>query len=697
MVGIEAEIILPPPSELNPLPSLSAALRVDNKEQLLFLLGGSEAAGTSGSTAARPQLLVFGTESLRTLLMRQVLSDPHHRTWPNASKQNWDEIHTYPASVKGLKLAGTAVLGEEVPEKAGVDTVTYFLHPTDLPQTVLAAETVLKWKHATTHHRLVYLPQTPAIVEKILQDTGLTGPSCTKNVSIHSLQFDLFPLDPDVFSMEFPDALREIQVEHTPSTVVTDAARSILKLQDVVGRIPRIQAYGNAAELVLKKTLDLAVEEYLAQAHPAATASAGAATAIDDRPGEVAALVILDRKIDMVTPLVTPLTYEGLLDDVVGVDCGFVGVDVNIINPPDEAGDNSTMNVGTQQQKRKDNKDKDERVALAVNNTDSIFAEIRNQHVEKFGSFLQNQAKALKAVRNDFTETGKQKNLEELRKFVKNIPDLNKHFRLLGNHIHLAELVKKASEEASFRERWQMERAMMEGELCLDHLDDLVASQYDPYRFLRLLCLQSLCKNGISSSRYDSLRRDVVQTYGYEYLFVLSNLEKAGLLRRKEAFLGMDKPSPFSKLKESLVLINAEVDTVEPDDIAYVSSGYAPLTVRLLQSAVSGWRNGREEILREVPGRFLDITQQYPPEDLESTLQRPVSTGGSTYGSLAVQQPQASNSKRKPVLMVLYVGGVTYMELAALRFLSKRPAFPYHIICVTTKIINGNTVLESLS
>jgi vacuolar protein sorting-associated protein 33A len=237
---------------------------------------------------------------------------------------------------------------------------------------------------------------------------------------------------------------------------------------------------------------------------------------------------------------------------------------------------------------------------------------------------------------------------------------------------------------------------MLEGDLCLDELDDLVAMSYPVYRFLRLLCLQSICKNGINSSRYDSFRKDVVQTYGYEFLSVLVNLEKAGLLRRKEAFLGMEKPSVFSKLKESLVLINAEVNTIEPDDISYISSGYAPLTVRLLQSAATGWKNGRDEILRELPGRFFDIIQQYPPEDLGTTMKRPVSTG-SSYGSLLpLTLPGHEAGKRKPVLIVVYLGGVTYMELASLRFLSKRPNFPYHIICCTTQIVNGSTLLQSL-
>lgn len=58
---------------------------------------------------------------------------------------------------------------------------------------------------------------------------------------------------------------------------------------------------------------------------------------------------------------------------------------------------------------------------------------------------------------------------------------------------------------------------MIEGETCYDMLEDLVACQYPPYRFFRLLCLQSLCSGGIKSSRYDALRRDVVQTYGYVF------------------------------------------------------------------------------------------------------------------------------------------------------------------------------------
>lgn len=91
---------------------------------------------------------------------------------------------------------------------------------------------------------------------------------------------------------------------------------------------------------------------------------------------------------------------------------------------------------------------------------------------------------------------------------------LRSHYRSLTNHIHLAELIKAETQNVDFREKWQTERSMIEGEARYEIIEDLIACQYPPYRVLRLLCLQSLCGGGIKSSRFDSLRRDFVQTYG---------------------------------------------------------------------------------------------------------------------------------------------------------------------------------------
>jgi hypothetical protein len=48
------------------------------------------------------------------------------------------------------------------------------------------------------------------------------------------------------------------------------------------------------------------------------------------------------------------------------------------------------------------------------------------------------------------------------------------------------------------------------------------------------------------------------------------------------------------------------------------------------------------------------------------------------------------------VMLVFFLGGITYMEVAALRLLSKSAEFPYEIIVMTTKLINGNTFIKSV-
>lgn len=50
----------------------------------------------------------------------------------------------------------------------------------------------------------------------------------------------------------------------------------------------------------------------------------------------------------------------------------------------------------------------------------------------------------------------------------------------------------------------------------------------------------------------------------------------------------------------------------------------------------------------------------------------------------------------KKVMLVYVVGGLTYLEIAAFRTLSKHPKFPYHIIMATTKLITANSLLTSL-
>lgn len=57
---------------------------------------------------------------------------------------------------------------------------------------------------------------------------------------------------------------------------------------------------------------------------------------------------------------------------------------------------------------------------------------------------------------------------------------------------------------------------------------------------------------------------------------------------------------------------------------------------------------------------------------------------------------QSRQASRQTVL-VMFIGGVTFAEISALRFLSTQPHIHCDFVVATTKLINGTTLLESLS
>ncbi len=72
----------------------------------------------------------------------------------------------------------------------------------------------------------------------------------------------------------------------------------------------------------------------------------------------------------------------------------------------------------------------------------------------------------------------------------------------------------------------------VQGESYLDQIEESIYEDVDRchlFKVLRLLCLQSLTTGGIRSNKLDLFRRLIAQTYGFEELFTITNLEKCGM------------------------------------------------------------------------------------------------------------------------------------------------------------------------
>jgi hypothetical protein len=430
------------------------------------------------------QRLVFADASLRTLLLRHVLLEPasldkaatkkrskstsltaEEESWGIDTSNTWGIVGTrvlFPANSKDYDAALQSRLMREADgswrttnmsdparknvtldsiqdtpqdDTDGAAVVVYFIRPdpSHIQAVAKSIRTQQKYTSNTNSsikHRIVFIPHIHELAQRVLQDEGLVSISSSSHLiqpistglSIHALQIDWIPLDRDIITLtEHNSFLKEVDVLGVSSDAITLAAKSLVKLQDITGILPRIQSWGVLGEKILDKMMTLRVEDYHTQEFFLSEENINI-SGEDNDPQEpnnrhrypsmsthVGAMILIDRKIDWITPMLTPLTYEGLLDDILGIDCGFVHVDPHVIDP--QSSDDTTDTSSTPEPL----------LSIPLNDLDSLYAEVRNQHVEKIGKFLQAQAKALKESHSTFTDKNK-KDLSEIHQFVKQIP-----------------------------------------------------------------------------------------------------------------------------------------------------------------------------------------------------------------------------------------------------------------------------------
>ena len=73
----------------------------------------------------------------------------------------------------------------------------------------------------------------------------------------------------------------------------------------------------------------------------------------------------------------------------------------------------------------------------------------------------------------------------------------------------------------------------------LAYLEEAMAQLKSATMILRLMCLLSLCNNGISSGDYERLKHQFLQAYGFDKLMTFHILKKMGLLTSREALVAL--------------------------------------------------------------------------------------------------------------------------------------------------------------
>lgn len=477
-----------------------------------------------------------------------------------------------------------------------------------------------------------FVPRRTVVCEKIFEEENVHH-----MLTIGEFPLYMIPLDEDVVSFELDMAYREFQVESDTSPL-WHIAKSIHKLEFSFGVIPNVRAKGKASTRVADILNRMQVEEPV--------------NSTDMGVPEIKTLILLDREVDMITPMCSQLTYEGLLDEFLHVNNGAVELEASV--------------MGAQQDGKK--------IKVPLNSSDKLYKETRDLNFEVVVQVLRQKATSMK---QDYTEmTTTTQTVSELKDFVKKLNSLPEMTR----HINLAQHLSTFTSKASFLGQLDIEHTIVEGQsydICFEYIEEMIHKQEPILRVLRLLVLFSVTNSGLTKKHFDHLRREILHSYGFEHMLTLCNLEKAGLFKKQ------DSKSNWLTIKHALKLV-VEDDTANPKDISYVFSGYAPLSIRLVQHAVrSGWRS-IEEILKLLPGPHSEFKRGgYPSISSSETLH-------AVPGNI----DRASDGPRSLVLVV-FIGGVTFAEISALRFLSAQHGMAYDLIVGTTKVVNGHTLLET--
>ena len=143
------------------------------------------------------------------------------------------------------------------------------------------------------------------------------------SVELRDFTFDLIPLDLDVLSLEMPDSFRDMIVDYDLS-IYNYVAESINRLQLVMGNIPNVYCKGEGAKMVYD-ILKLESGE------------------INPESTEIESLMIFDRSLDLFTPMLTQLVYEGLVDEFFNIDGNLLKVEKKILGKEGAGSDEKTI------------------------------------------------------------------------------------------------------------------------------------------------------------------------------------------------------------------------------------------------------------------------------------------------------------------------------------------------------------------
>ena len=358
----------------------------------------------------------------------------------------------------------------------------------------------------------------------------------------------------------------------------------------------------------------------------------------------------------------TAYTYESMLHNTFGINFNKIKVPSELVTNIEE-NKNKIINKENQKEEKKEEFKK-----LSLDMDDRLYYMIKNYNFDKIRVFL---SKRLQFQQDQLRQKkGKNTDIEQIGKDLEMLQKIKNERQTLSNHINLADFISKKMTTPRAKRRLQLEQTILSGDKdCIDFIHEYyeteMARKGDPYELLKLFCLENLVFGGVKNKVYDSFKNDFLLTYDEKLFFLFKNLEELKILKKG----GSSKL--YQICLDKLKLLNFDVNVFNPNDTSYVFSSFCPISIRLIEKALKpGWGPLQKEILKNFPVEFI-----YPEDE------KPVT------------DPQIENN----VILLVFIGGITYSEIAAIRYLNKSPEYSkYKFLIITTNIICAKTFFDGI-
>jgi len=460
-----------------------------------------------------------------------------------------------------------------------------------------------------------------------------------------NFRIDLIPIDNDLLSLEKEKYFRELYIDKNLSSI-SELANSFVKLESFFGKVKNIYLKGDNSKIFLNLVNEKEKENDLK---------------ITD---EIFGMIVLDRSVDFLTAITSNYTYEGLIDDFFAINLGNIKIKESFIKD---------TNI-------KNDKNQEKYLTYALTSfNNNFYSQIGCMHYLDVNKFLNKMTEHYQQI----TNKGKNKDisLEELQKITYDLKVYMTEIKspLATNKNILYHIINSISNE-QYIQYIKNEQILLTGVLPPNlHLfyEDYISDKRDLNKLLKLMSIESLTQGGIKD--YNSIKKDILNVYGYQNIFLFRDLENLGWLRDR-SYSKNSINMNYNQLCQKLELVKMDYNNEKPEDCSYAMGGYCPIGLKLIEKGLEGKWNKIQDIIRKIPGEI-----SFPNDESE------------------IYSP----SQEVNTIFLVFIGGVTYTEIEAIRFLNRKFKEDYdksiskkptrmQLIIITTCILNTNKIFSNL-